>query len=49
MDFVDFIILLFVLISLGLIAYFNFIKKDKDECKRCPYRKDNCNCGKKSN
>ena len=43
MKFIDFIILIIVLGILGLIAYFNFIKKDKnkdkDICKRCPYGK----------
>ena len=28
MNFIDFIILAIVLVTLGLIAYFNFIKKD---------------------
>lgn len=47
MNFIDLIILVIVLGSLGVIAYFNFIKKDKDVCRGCPYKKDNCNCGKK--
>lgn len=47
MNFIDLIILVIVLGSLGAIAYFNFIKKDKDVCRSCPYKKDNCNCGKK--
>lgn len=47
MNFVDFIILVLVLGALGYIAYFNFVKKDNNECKRCPYKKDDCDCGKK--
>ena len=47
MNFIDFIILAIVLVTLGLIAYFNFIKKDKDVCSKCAYRRDNCDCGKK--
>ncbi len=47
MNFIDIIILILVLGALGLIAYFNFIKKDKDTCKRCPYKKQDCDCGKK--
>ena len=47
MNFIDLIILGVVLIALGLIAYFNFIKKDKDVCSKCAYRRDNCDCGKK--
>ena len=35
MNFVDFIILAVVLGALGIIAYFNFIKKDKDVCSKC--------------
>ena len=47
MNFIDFIILAIVLVTLGLIAYHNFIKKDKDVCSKCAYRRDNCDCGKK--
>lgn len=47
MNFIDMLILLIVLGTLILIAYFNFIKKDKDECRNCPYKKENCDCGKK--
>jgi len=47
MNFIDFIILAIVLVTLGLIAYFNFIKKDKDVCSKCKYRRDNCDCGNK--
>ena len=47
MDSIDFIILAIVLITLGLIVYFNFIKKDKDICSKCAYRRENCDCGKK--
>ena len=47
MNFIDFIILAIVIVVLGLIIYFNFIKKDKDVCSKCAYRRDNCNCGKK--
>lgn len=47
MNFIDFIILTIVLSALGLIAYFNFIKRDKDMCLRCPYKRANCNCRKK--
>ena len=47
MNFIDFIILAIVLAVLGLITYHNFIKKDKDVCSKCAYRKDNCNCGKR--
>lgn len=49
MNLIDFIILIIVLVVLGLIAYFSFIKKDKDICAKCPYKKDNCDCGKKNN
>lgn len=47
MNFIDFIILVIVLGTLGAIAYFNFIKKDKDVCSKCAYKRENCNCGKK--
>ena len=47
MNFVDFIILAVVLGALGIIAYFNFIKKDKDVCSKCVYKRVGCNCGKK--
>lgn len=47
MNFVDFVILIIVIGALGAIAYSNFIKKDKDVCTRCPYKEDNCDCGKK--
>lgn len=47
MNFIDLIILVVVLGVLGAIAYFNFIKKDRDVCRSCPYKKDNCDCGKK--
>lgn len=47
MNFVDFIILAVVLGALGIIAYFNFIKKDKDVCSKCVYKREGCNCGKK--
>ena len=47
MNFIDLIILVVVLGTLGYIAYFNFVKKDKDMCRSCPYKKDNCNCGNK--
>lgn len=47
MNFIDLIILVVVLGALGAIAYFNFIKKDRDACRSCPYKKDNCDCGKK--
>lgn len=47
MNFIDLLILVIVLGVLGSIAYFNFIKKDKDMCRSCPYKKDNCNCGNK--
>ncbi len=47
MNFVDFIILAVVLGALGIIAYFNFIKKDKDVCSKCAYKREGCNCGKK--
>ena len=47
MNFVDFIILAVVLGALGVIAYFNFIKKDKDVCSKCVYKREGCNCGKK--
>ncbi len=47
MNFIDLIILVVVLGTLGAIAYFNFIKKDRDACRSCPYKKDNCDCGKK--
>ena len=42
MNFIDFVILIIVLVLLGLIVYFNFIKKDKDVCSRCPYKRQNC-------
>lgn len=45
MNFIDFVILIIVLGTLGLIAYFNFIKKDKDACSRCAYKRQNCDCG----
>ncbi|MGN1271384.1 MAG: hypothetical protein ACI4UX_05430 [Clostridia bacterium] len=48
MNFIDFIILVLVLGTLCTIAYFNFIKKDKDVCSKCPYKRENCNCGKNS-
>ena len=41
MNFVDFIILTIVLGILGLIIYFNFIKRDEDACLRCPYKSKN--------
>ena len=47
MNLIDFIILVIVIVTLGLIAYNNFIKKDRDECSKCTYRRDNCICGKK--
>ena len=47
MNSIDFIILAIVLVALGLIAYHNFIKKDKDVCSKCAYRRENCDCGKK--
>ena len=82
MNFIDLVILVIVLGTLGVIAYFNFIrkvaspyvqdashphnlrklnlvdpeksgdfsyaiKKDKDVCRSCPYKKDNCDCGRK--
>ena len=47
MNFIDFIILAIVLVALGLIAYYNFIKKDKYVCSKCAYRKENCDCRKK--
>jgi len=47
MNFIDFIILAIVLVTLGLISYNNFIKKDKDVCSKCKYRRDNCDCGNK--
>lgn len=36
---IDFVILIIVLGVLGLIIYFDFIKKDKDVCSRCIYKK----------
>ncbi len=47
MNFIDFVILIIVLVLLGLIVYFNFIKKDDDICSRCPYKRPDCNCGNK--
>jgi len=47
MNLIDFVILAVVLVILGLIAYFNFIKKDKDVCSKCTYKRENCDCGKK--
>ena len=46
MNFIDFIILVIVLGTLALIAYYNFIKKDKDICSKCAYRREKCNCRK---
>lgn len=48
MNFIDFVILILVLSILGLIAYFNFIKKDKDVCSKCPYKGQNCDCEMKN-
>lgn len=47
MNFIDFIILLSVLTTLGFIAYKNIFKKDKDVCSKCIYKRENCNCGMK--
>ena len=47
MNFIDLLILAVVLGALGAIAYFNFIKRDRDVCRSCQYKKDNCNCGNK--
>ena len=47
MNFIDFIILAIILGILGMVAYNNFIKKDKDVCSKCVYKRDNCNCGNK--
>jgi len=47
MNFIDFIILSIVLAVLSLIVYFNFIKKDKDICSKCAYRRDDCDCRNK--
>ena len=33
---------------LGIIAYFNFIKKDKDVCSKCVYKREGCNCNNKN-
>ena len=44
----DFIILAVVLGALGIIAYFNFIKKDKDVCSKCAYKREGCNCNNKN-
>ncbi len=48
MNFVDFIILAVVMGVLGIIAYFNFIKKDKDVCSKCAYKRKGCNCNNKN-
>ena len=48
MNFIDFIILVIVLGTLALIAYFNFIKKDKDACSKCAYKRENYDCRKKN-
>lgn len=45
--FIDFIILIIVMGILIKIAYSSFIKKDKDICSRCPYKRPNCNCMRK--
>lgn len=47
MNFIDFIILTIVVIVLGLISYSSFIKKYKDICSKCKYKKANCNCARK--
>lgn len=39
MNFIDFIILLSVLTTLGFIAYKNIFKQDKDVCSKCIYKK----------
>ena len=49
MNFIDIIILVVVIGLLGAIAYFNFLKKDKDVCAKCAYKRENCDCGKKIN
>lgn len=47
MNFVDFFILVAVLGTLGTILYFNLMKKNQNECLRCPYKKIDCNCVQK--
>ena len=47
MNCIDLIILIIILGILGAITYFNFIKKEKNVCLRCPYKKPYCNCGNK--
>ncbi len=49
MNFIDLIILIIILGILGAIIYFNFIKKEKDVCLRCAYKKTYCNCNNKEN
>lgn len=47
LNIVDMIILLVILVVLGLIIYFSFIKRKGDVCTKCPYKKEDCNCNKK--
>ena len=47
MNLVDVVIVSIIVIGLCLIIYFNFIKKDRNSCGKCPYKKDNCSCNKK--
>ena len=47
MKLVDFVIILFLLLIVGLVLYFSFIKNNGDKCKGCPYcrscNKNKCN------
>jgi len=49
MKLVDIIIILILLLIVGLVVYFSFIKNKGDKCKGCHYakncNKNNCNKG----
>lgn len=45
MKLVDVLIIIIILLIVGLVVYFSFIKNKDNPCKGCPYAK---NCNKKN-